>query len=124
MRVFIYSLMSLLMLMPSMVCAMTCCDDTVKSESRTIEIPCHSEDVSFPGGPDSIMLTLDCMQVDLTTSSDSDLTSSVDLVKVLWIDTLQKAPLNNTVVVYSSIRAPPKDDVYQNIYLITRRIRV
>lgn len=123
MRNFLLGFLTLIMLTPSLACAMTYCPMPVKSEQK----PCHQSEDSKRDGP---MLTLDCMGVDLfQQDAQADVPqphSSVDIIHFAWADLA--ANYNFQPVNIACIRGPPdwaeRTPNQPSIILTTQRFRI
>ena len=109
-RKFLFSFLVVLMITPSLACAMPTCADRTGSMSQ-VEQPCadhHSNSQDSEKDTKQVNLLLDCMGVDLQKSD----TASIDKPD-LKIDLVSYAPYSETVAsltVLSSadtIRGPP-----------------
>lgn len=125
MRNFLLGFMTLLMLMPSLACAMTYCP--MQSAQAEEQKPCHQSEDGKKDGP---MLTLDCLGVDLfQQDAQADVPqpqSSVDIINFAWADLA--ADYNFLPVNIHGIRGPPdwaeRTPNQPSIILTTQRFRI
>lgn len=114
--------MTLLMLTPSLACAMTYCP--MKASATEQSMPCHQTATD-----DGVMLILDCMGVDLFQQDASGSFSNdqpIESMDYAWVELVSEYGFqpNNT----QSIRGPP--DTFsvphetRSIILTTQRFRV
>lgn len=125
MRNFLLGFMTLLMLMPSLACAMTYCP--MQSAQAEEQKPCHQSEDGKKDGP---MLTLDCLGVDLfQQDAQADVPqpqSFVDIINFAWADLA--ADYNFLPVNIHGIRGPPdwaeRTPNQPSIILTTQRFRI
>lgn len=126
------SLMVLLMITPSLACAMPLCMNEIK-ENGVVSKPCaehHEASENQKGDVGSVMFMLDCMGVDLQKAD------AVSFEKAdIQLDPIHQPFINNAVLsqnIFESaaiIRGPPPDrgeykQTYQSIILTTQRLRI
>lgn len=132
MKQFFGAFLALLMLMPSLACAMPVCAQSLKS-SASIEKPCHDHEANQKSDKqksDHIRFVIDCMGVDLQKADTAHFekadirATSIDLLFIDNAVTSQNLIYNPQV-----IRGPPLDWVssnqnYSSIILTTQRLRI
>lgn len=132
MKQFFGAFLALLMLMPSLACAMPVCAQSLKS-SASIEKPCHDHEASQESGKqksDHIRFVIDCMGVDLQ-KADTAHFEKADLRTVL----IDLPFIDNALTSQNSdyrpqiIRGPPPDRFagdqdHSSIILTTQRLRI
>ena len=124
--------MVLLMIAPSLACAMPMCMNEIK-ENGVVSKPCsdhHEASETKKGDVGSVMFMLDCMGVDLQKAD------AVAFEKAnIQLDPIHHPFINNAVLsqnIFESgaiIRGPPPDrgeykQTYQSIILTTQRLRI
>lgn len=122
MRKALLGFMTLLMLTPVLVCAMAFCP--MQSAQAAGQQPCHQSDDN-----QGLMLSLDCMGIDLfqqDVSDDIQPDLSVDSVDYAWIDLVADYSFKPDNV--NGIRGPPDRTVepqnQPSIILTTQRFRI
>lgn len=123
MKRFLFGLMLLAMLTPSLACAMTFCP---MQKTQSSEMPCHQSD----DGNGLPMLVLDCMGVDLfqqDVSYDFQPNQSFEKIDYVSIDIF--ALQNSFQMKANEIRGPPEwyeptSLTDQSLFLTTRRLRI
>lgn len=128
MRNFIALLLIFMIVMPSMVCAMSVC-----SHSSSQTPPCHSstpESSKEHKSPQKIMLMIDCMGVDMQKADTSSI-DKPDLKKEIVVYGLVYTPpiIQNLHLEAGDIRGPPPDwpDIHEtqpSLILTTQRFRI
>lgn len=126
------SLMVLLMITPSLACAMPVCMNEIK-ENGVVTKPCSDHNDASEtkeGSVGSVKFMLDCMGVDLQKAD------AVSFEKAnIQLDPIHHPFINNAVLsqnIFESgaiIRGPPPDrgeykQTYQSIILTTQRLRI
>lgn len=135
MRKFLYSLLILLMLMPSLACAMPTCGPKAK-ESAAASLPCaehhpgHDTGSKKEGGKGNVNLLIDCMGVDMQKADTASL-DKPDIKKDLIVYTLvaDVSPSRFLPADAGAIRGPPPDwpalsQTQPSILLTTQRLRI
>ena len=128
MRKFIFSFLILVMLMPSLACAMPTC---VGETEMMMEQPCaeHNVSQSEDSQTDSVNLLIDCMGVDLQKTDTTSLTTpdlkKIDVGYAINADLLNlQSALHET----KDIRGPPSESKATGfdapIFLTTQRFRI
>lgn len=133
MRKFLYSLLILLMLMPSLACAMPTCGPKAE-ESAAATLPCaehhpgHETDDKKENG--KVNLLIDCMGVDMQKADTASL-DKLDIKKDLIVYTLvaDAAVSRFAPTDVGTIRGPPPDwpvlsQTQPSILLTTQRLRI
>ena len=125
MRRITITFLTLLAVLPSLMCFMAFCP--MQSAQASEPVPCHEQaEQSDDGG---IMLMSDCMGIDFfssNTSSDFQPDQQIDTVDLVWADisAIHSFELSNV----NAIRGPPlaKDALSpsQPLYLTTQRFRI
>ena len=132
MKQFFGAFLALLMLMPSLACAIPVCVQSLKS-SISVEKPCHGHEANQKSGKqksDDIRFVIDCMGVDLQKADTAHFkkadirTTSIDLPFIDNAVTSQSLTYSPQV-----IRGPPLDWISSNqnhpsIILTTQRLRI
>ncbi|MCM2344118.1 MAG: hypothetical protein NDJ24_06110 [Alphaproteobacteria bacterium] len=129
-RRFLLNLLMLVMLTPSLACAMPTCADE-KQTTRSQQTPCaeHRPDSKSDKANDQIKLLIDCMGVDLQVAYSVD-GYSPDLKNApLVYAVVDQALFSQVDYTSANIRGPPPDWHYRSgtnppIILTTQRFRI
>jgi hypothetical protein len=134
-RKFLYSLLIILMLTPSLACAMPTCGPKAK-ESAAAALPCaehhsgHDTGSKKEGGKGKVNLLIDCMGVDMQKADTASL-DKPDIKKDLVIYALvaDVSASRFSAADVGTIRGPPPDwpafsQTQPSILLTTQRLRI
>ena len=123
MKTYVLGLLMLIMLTPSLACAMTVCP---MQKAQAADMPCHQSADEETKAP---MMLKDCMGIDLfqqNVSHDFQPDQSIEKIDYVWADFLN----NNDFVLNSTndIRGPPEwlqvPRLHPSIILTTQRLRL
>ena len=137
MRRFLMAFMVLIILTPSLVCAMPYCDKTddqksmVSMSSMTHEQPCASHDMSKDAKSDieKGMLVVDCMSLDFQAVENAVFEyPNLEIQKLSYALYTTSSVILNAGTNAVSIRAPPDFDTAYSyktpVFITTQRIRL
>lgn len=124
----------LVMLTPSLACAMPICADSPKTpqpgHSPCVEHYASPEDTQKSGdSSDKVNLLIDCMGVDLQTADDQADIKKYDVTDIVAYVSADESLASQPDFINSKIRGPPPDwlarsETHPPIILTTQRFRI
>lgn len=129
MRKLLLTFAVVLLLMPTMACAMSTCPINAEEQNAEQQMPCHPGMSEQSNADDMVMTILECMGLELFQTNvdyDAHLKTSLDQSDVVWAHLVADYTFDGREA--NVIRGPPRhlnvDPSQHSLYLKTQRLRI